>query len=125
MILVDSAVWVDHLRSGDDRLAALLDRGLVLAHPFVIGELALGSLRRRAEILSALLDLPQATRAADDEVLAFIDRVGLHGLGIGYVDAHLLTSVRLTPDARLWTRDRRLLAAAARLGVALPSSEGA
>jgi len=125
MILVDSSVWVDHLRSGDDRLTALLDRGLVLTHAFVIGELALGSLRQRAAILGALLDLPQATRATDDEVLAFIDRAGLHGLGIGYVDAHLLASVRLTPDARLWTRDRRLLAAAERLGLALPSPQGA
>ncbi len=122
MILADSSIWIDHLRAGDDRLAALLNAGRVLAHPFVIGELALGQLRQRDLVLGALRDLPQAVVAKDDEVLGFIGRTALFGLGIGYVDAHLLAAVRLTPDATLWTRDRRLHAAAERLSLAVPLS---
>lgn len=118
MILIDTSVWVDHLRAGDATLSDLLDGGRVLSHPFVIGELALGSLRQRAVILNALGELPQATVASDEEVLHFIDREGLFGLGIGYVDAHLLAAVRLTPGAQLWTRDRRLLVAATQLSLA-------
>lgn len=91
---------------------------MALTHPFVIGELALGNLRRRALILEALRDLPRATLATDHEVLQFIDGEGLFGKGIGYVDAHLLASVRLTAGASLWTRDKRLLAAAGRLAMA-------
>lgn len=117
MILVDSSVWVDHLRNGDPILAGLLNAGRVLAHPFVIGELALGSLRQRALILGALRGLPQAIVAQDTEVADFIERNALFGLGIGYVDAHLLASAKLTPDASLRTRDRRLREAATRLGV--------
>lgn len=124
MILVDSSVWIDHLRSRDAALAELLLRGQVLAHPFVIGELALGSLRRREEIISGLQGLPRAVVADDPEVLALIARESLHGRGIGYIDAHLLASVQLTPDARLWTRDRRLDDAAGRLGIALSSVSG-
>ncbi|MDP3746457.1 MAG: type II toxin-antitoxin system VapC family toxin [Phenylobacterium sp.] len=118
MILVDTSVWVDHLRSGDPDLAGRLETGEVLSHPFVIGELALGNLAQRATVLEALRNLPQATPASDDEVLGFIEAEALHGLGVGYVDAHLLASARLTRDARLWTRDRRLQEIAARLGVA-------
>ena len=118
MILVDTSVWVDHLRSGDRTLAGLLDSGSVLAHPFVTGEIALGSLRHPAHVLRALLDLPQATVATDAEVLQFIRPHALHGMGIGYVDAHLLAAVRLTAGASLWTRDKRLLGIAARLGLA-------
>lgn len=92
----------------------------MLAHPFVIGELALGSLRQREEIIGALLDLPKAVVAEDAEVLALISRESLHGRGIGYIDAHLLASVRLTPDALLWTRDRRLNDVAGDLGVTVP-----
>ena len=121
MILVDSSIWIDHLRSRDAALAELLLRGQVLGHPFVVGELALGSLRRREEIIGALLDLPKAIVADDAEVLALIGRETLHGRGIGYIDAHLLASVRLTPDALLWTRDRRLHDAADHLGMAVPS----
>ncbi|PVX29729.1 type II toxin-antitoxin system VapC family toxin [Sphingomonas pokkalii] len=124
MILVDSSVWIDHLRSRDAALAELLLRGQVLAHPFVIGELALGSLRQREEIIGALLDLPKAIVAEDAEVLALIARETLYGRGIGYIDAHLLASVRLTPDALLWSRDRRLHDAAGRLGIALSSGSG-
>jgi hypothetical protein len=112
LILVDTSVWVGHLRDGDAVLADLLERGLVLVHPFVIGELALGSLRRRAAVLGALMDLPRANVASDGEVLDFIDRGQLYSRGIGYVDAHLLAALRLTPDAFLWTRDRKLAAVA-------------
>ncbi len=118
MILVDTSVWIDHLRRGDDALAALLDAGQVLAHPFVIGELALGALQPRELVLQSLDDLPQATVATDQEVLRVIDRYALWGLGIGYVDAHLLAAARLTPGAALWTRDRRLAGAAEKLSLA-------
>lgn len=120
MILVDTSVWVDHLRAGDQALASLLDSALVLVHPFVIGEMALGHLRQSDLVLGALQDLPQAAVATDQEVLAFIRRHALPGLGIGYVDAHLLASTRLTAGALLWTRDRRLLAVAERLALAAP-----
>jgi predicted nucleic acid-binding protein len=115
MILVDTSVWVAHLRAGEPDLAARLEAGEVLSHPFVIGELAMGNLRDRAGLLAALRNLPAAEVATDAEVQAFIDREALHGLGIGYVDAHLLASVRLTRDARLWTLDRRLAEVAMRL----------
>jgi predicted nucleic acid-binding protein len=118
MILVDTSVWVDHLRVGDSRLSALLNSGEVLAHPFVIGEVALGSLKQRTTVLSALVNLPQAPIATDREVLLFIDENGLAGTGIGYVDAHLLASARLGADTTIMTRDRRLHAAAIRLALA-------
>ena len=118
MILVDTSIWVDHLRVGDERLAALLDGGEVLTHPFVVGELALGNLRQRKVFLSDLLPLPQADVASDEEVLGLIDREQLFGRGIGYIDAHLLAAARLTVDTRLWTHDRILNAVAAELGLA-------
>lgn len=116
MILVDTSVWVDHLRRGDARLVELLQRSSVLVHPFVVGELACGTLRDRASILELLQDLPTAVVAGNDEVLGFIDRHALHGQGIGFVDVHLLASVALTGDATIWTRDKRLHAMADRLG---------
>lgn len=115
MILVDTSVWVDHLRTGDTALTGLLDEGHVLVHPFVVGELACGNLRRRGEVLVLLSELPQARHASDHEVLFFIERHRLMGLGIGYVDAHLLASVSLTEAACLWTRDKRLTNVARRL----------
>jgi predicted nucleic acid-binding protein len=118
VILVDTSVWIDHLRRGDATLFGLLDSGQVLAHPFVIGEIAMGTLSQRADVLGGLRALPRATVAGDAEVLAFIERRSLSGLGIGYVDAHLLASTRLTPDASLWTRDLRLLGVAERMGLA-------
>ena len=118
MILVDTSVWVDHLRRGDARLRALLENAHVLAHPFVVGEIACGSLSDRALVLDLLRDLPTATVAEAEEVLAFIDRHGIHGKDLGYVDAHLLAAVALTPGARLWTRDKRLHAIAMSLGCA-------
>ncbi|WP_446901375.1 type II toxin-antitoxin system VapC family toxin [Burkholderia sp. YIM B11467] len=118
MILVDPSVWIDHLRAGDATLTSLLEAERVLIHPFVVGELSLGSLRDRQTVLDALRDLPASTSATDDEVQRMIEIAPLHGLGIGYVDAHLLASVRLTSGSKLWTRDRRLLAAAERLQIA-------
>jgi predicted nucleic acid-binding protein len=123
VILVDTSVWVDHLRKGDAVLAGLLDDGLVLVHPFVIGELALGGLREPKRVLGALQELPAAIAATDAEVLGFIDFNALAGRGIGYVDAHLLASVRLTEGARIWTRDRRLDEVAAQLDLATNSVE--
>jgi len=118
VILVDTSVWVEHLRSASAILSALLDNGGVLGHPFVLGELALGNLRQRDDFLRALQRLPQATSASHLEVLQFIDREALYGRGIGYVDAHLLAAARLTADSKLWTRDRRLQAVAGPLGLA-------
>ncbi len=115
MILVDTSLWVDHLRSGNAALARLLDNSAVLAHPWVTGELALSNLSRHAEVLGLLRCLPQATAADNDEVLGLIEQQSLYGTGIGYVDAQLLAACRLTPDTRLWTRDKRLSAVAARL----------
>lgn len=112
MILVDTSVWVDHLRNGDVRLADLLERGAVVMHPFVVGEMSCGSLRDRVSILQLLRDLPGAVVAEANEVLGFIERHSLHGKGIGYVDAHLLASTALTAGARLWTHDKRLRVAA-------------
>lgn len=118
MILVDTSVWIDHLHHGDEVLASLLTAERVLAHPFVIGELALGNLQARDVILSTMRKLPQATVAHPEDVLHFINREALSGLGIGYVDAHLLAAARLTPGTSLWTRDKRLHAAAGKLGLA-------
>jgi predicted nucleic acid-binding protein len=126
VILADTSVWVDHLRAGDKTLAALLDAGMVLAHPFIIGELALGNLRQREVVLNALADLPHASVATDAEVLHFIERHALAGRGIGYIDAHLLAAVKLTGGAELWTSDKRLHGVAVQLGLALtpPRSRG-
>ena len=117
MILVDTSVWIDHFRYSDSFLVNLLNTGRVLAHPFVIGELALGRLQQREVILDALSNLSCANIAADAEVLAFINQSKLYGVGIGYIDAHLLASVRLTPGTLLWTRDKRLRAAAVQHGL--------
>jgi hypothetical protein len=119
VILVDTSVWIDHLRRGDAELASLLQVGQVLAHPWVTGEIALGHLSRRSEIIGLLNNLPQATSATEFEVLTLIDTHQLFGLGIGYIDAHLLAATMLTADARLWTRDKRLAAVATRHGLAL------
>ena len=118
MILVDTSVWIDHLRVWDRELAQLLQDGHVLAHPCVIGELALGQLSRRGEILGLLRNLPRAQAATDAEVLSLVENRQLYGLGIGYVDAHLLAATLLTTGADLWTRDKRLAAVTDQLGIA-------
>ncbi len=120
MILVDTSVWVDHLRRGDAGLVTALERSAVVMHPFVVGELACGSLRDRAAFLELLQDLPASVVAMPDEVLEFIEHQGLHGRGIGYVDVHLLASVALTPGTQLWTRDAKLQKTAEMLGCAHP-----
>ena len=120
MILVDTSVWVDHLRRGDPGLVDLLERSAVVMHPFVVGEIACGSLRDRSSLLELLLDLPAAVVATDAEAMLFIERHALHGKGIGYVDVHLLASAALTGGARLWTRDQKLRQAAAALGCMHP-----
>jgi predicted nucleic acid-binding protein len=108
VILVDTSVWIGHLRASNLALVRLLGESGVLIHPFIVGELALGNLRNRAGFLEALRRMPESTRATDDEVVGFIDANRLYGLGLGYADAHLLVSARLTAGARLWTRDQRL-----------------
>jgi predicted nucleic acid-binding protein len=118
LILADTAVWVDHLHHGDEPMAALLDAGEIVIHPHVIGEIALGSLRNRAEILEKLRALPRLMVAEEEEVAHLIEQRRLFGAGIGYVDAHLLSACLLTPGTRLWTRDKKLRTVAQRLGVA-------
>lgn len=115
-MLVDTSVWVEHLRRGDPTLSGLLSRGEVECHPFIIGELALGTLRRRSEILLLLEKLPQLRMASHAEVLTFVDGHRLMGHGIGWVDAHLLASTALDRTV-LWTRDRRLANAAKTLNL--------
>jgi len=117
LILVDSSVWIDHLRKAIPRLAEALEREDVLMHPFVVGELACGELARRREVLDLLSTLPSSVVATDEETLHFIERRRLMGRGIGWVDVHLLASVIMTEAAQLWTRDKRLGAIAAKLRI--------
>jgi len=118
VIIVDTSIWIDHLHRSEAGLARLLDAGMVAVHPMVVGELAMGSLRDRDEILSLLTALPKATQASHDEVLDLVTRQRLHSRGLSYVDGHLLASALLTPGGALWTRDRRLREASADLQVA-------
>ena len=118
MILVDTSVWIEHLRVGSDRLKTLLFDEQVLCHPFVVGELACGRLRKREEILSMLKALPEAHLLDHEEVLSFVQARRLYGRGIGWVDAHLLASTLLT-RCNLWTFDKPLRRAAAALNVLL------
>ncbi|MBI2787859.1 MAG: type II toxin-antitoxin system VapC family toxin [Elusimicrobia bacterium] len=118
MLLVDTSVWVDHLRRGDAELVRRLEEGAVLTHRLVVEELACGSMTRRGEILSLLGTLPRAAEADHAEFLYFVEKHGLHGTGLGAVDAHLLASAKLA-RARLWTKDGALARAAAKLGVGL------
>ncbi len=118
MIVVDTSVWIDHLRARDAALSRLLEAGQVLVHPFVIGELALGNLKNRPTVIGLLQELPKTSVATDEEMLQFIDRHSLSGLGIGYIDAHLLAATKLAAGSVLWTRDKRLQAVASRLGLA-------
>jgi predicted nucleic acid-binding protein len=115
-MLVDTSVWVDHFRHDDHRLKILLLRAQVQSHPFVIGELACGSLRRRSEVLSLLQSLPAVPVASNNEALEFIERNNLMGRGIGWVDVHLLASASFA-GIPVWTRDRRLAGVARLLGL--------
>lgn len=117
MILVDTSVWVDHFRRKNSRLIRYLGEGNVLGHEFVVGELACGNLKNRREILTLLHDLPQAVSARNEEVLALIESGRFFGRGIGWIDAHILASARLS-HAGLWTLDKRFASLASELGAA-------
>jgi len=117
MVLVDTSVWVAHLRYGDTGLETLLDDGDVLCHPFIVGELACGNLHNRSEILSLLQTLPMAIDAEHEEVMQFIENYSLMGKGLGYIDMHLLSSATLT-KVPLWTLDKKLNQVSLKLGLA-------
>lgn len=117
MVLVDTSVWIDHLHRADQRLVRLLLDNVVVCHPLVIGELALGRIRDRATVLGLLHGLPQSVTATHAETLALIEHAELAGAGLSIVDVHLLASIRLTPGTQLWTRDRRLARVAAAHGI--------
>ena len=119
MILVDTSIWIDHLRKGVPRLTMMLDTEDVMMHPFVLGELACGNLKNRVEVLDLFTKLPEAPVATTPEVLVFIENSDLMGRGIGFVDAHLLVSVALTGTAKLWTRDKRLAAVGSDLNLVI------
>ena len=114
--LVDTSVWIDHLRRGNNRLVDLLEDGVVVCHPFIVGELACGMLRNRDQILTLLNALPTAPIADHEEVLTFVDERKLAGRGLGWIDVHLLASVLLA-DYALWTLDKALGATAAELRI--------
>ena len=116
MVLVDTSVWIQHLRHGSKALARRLNDGQVVCHPFVVGELACGCLRNREEILALLSNLPCAEAAGHKEVLQFIDSYRLMGKGMGYIDIHLLASATLT-GVPIWTLDKRLKETALRLNL--------
>lgn len=118
MVLADTSIWIDHFRRSDLQLSKLLERGDVVMHPFIVGELLLGHVPKITEMIDDLNALPRAVVASVDEVLNFITDRKLPGLGIGYVDAHLLAAAALTPETSVWTRDKRLLAAAQSLSLA-------
>lgn len=118
MILVDTSVWIDHLARGDSELQSLLEEGEVLMHPYIVAEISLGSLNQRDETVGALQALPEIPLVRHVEVMAFLNNERLFGVGIGYVDLHLLAATRLAVGTSLWTRDRRLLQAALKLNLA-------
>ena len=116
MVLVDTSIWVAHLRERNVQLEALLNEGTVSCHPFIIGELACGTMRNRVQILSLLQSLPMAETAEHSEVLQFVEHNRLMGKGLGYVDVHLLASAVLT-GVHLWTLDRKLQQSSAKLRI--------
>lgn len=116
MVLVDTSVWISHLRDGNKDLETLLIEEEVICHPFVIGELACGNIKNRDEILTLLQTLPTAKEATHDEVLQFIDKSKLHGKGMGYIDLHLLSSALLS-EVTLWTLDKKLDNETKKLGI--------
>jgi predicted nucleic acid-binding protein len=116
MILVDSSIWIDHIRKANGQLIGLLEAELVSMHPWVVGELACGNLANRTNALHLFRSLPQVDVATDDEVLFFIDKHGISGKGVGYLDMHLLAAAALG-SLKIWTRDRRLHEVASLLGL--------
>lgn len=118
MILVDTSVWIDHLGSTNEILTALMEREDAATHPFVIGEVAMGYVRQRDLVISELRKLPRVRIVRDEDVMPMVERHRLFGTGIGYIDAHLLAAALFADGVTLWTHDRRLRAAAGRLGVA-------
>jgi len=117
MVLVDTSVWVDYLRTGDAALVGLLQAGRVCCHPMVLGELACGNLQNREQVFGLLADLSGCVEATHEEVLQLINKYALMGKGIGFVDAHLLASCLLTGETQLWTRDKRLAGVAQTIGL--------
>ncbi len=117
MILADTSVWIDHLRSGNKELSRLLERGQVVIHPFIIAELALGSLKDRTKTLALLDLLPHARVARLNELRLMIEARRLYSLGIGLTDAHLIASTFLDAPTQLWTRDKQLRRVAENLGI--------
>lgn len=117
MILVDTSVWIDHLRHTEVELVALLHQHVVLMHPMILGELACGNLKNRSTLIGLWQGLPRITTATDAEAMHFIDTHGLMGKGIGFIDVHLVCALALEQDAQLWTRDRRLAGIVANLGL--------
>jgi len=122
VIIVDTSIWIDQLEAPDKRFADLLFEQIVVIHPYVIGEILLGSVRDRTSLRKRLFDLDPAPVADVAEVFNLIESAALFGTGVGYIDAHLLASTLLTDRGRLWTRDMRLHAAAERLGIAFPAA---
>lgn len=117
MILADTSVWIDHLRSGVRELSDRLGRGQIAIHPLIIAEFALGNLRDRGKTLALLDLLPQVKVAHLEEVRVLIESRRLYGLGIGVADAHLIASVLISPATLLWTRDKQLRKLAENLGI--------
>lgn len=120
MVLVDTSVWISHLREGNSELARLLNDGEVICHPYIVGELACGNLGNRPEILSLLQALPKATQAEHEEVMQFIDDNKLMGNGLGYIDVHLLASAALT-GVPIWTLDKKLEKVSSKLNLGFKS----
>ncbi|WP_045215655.1 type II toxin-antitoxin system VapC family toxin [Desulfonatronovibrio magnus] len=118
MYLVDTSVWIDHFNKSEPLLVSFLNDNVVCTHPFIIGEIALGNLRQREIVIGYFQGLPQACVGSDFEVMHFISKKMLHGKGIGYVDAHLVTSALLMNNIYIWTRDKKLLKAAKQLNMA-------
>jgi len=117
MVLIDTSVWVTHLRNGTPGLETLLNNGEVLCHPFIFGELACGYLKNRSEILSLLQEIPKSVQASHEEVMQFIENYSLMRKGLGYIDIHLLASALLT-NVLLWTVDKKLNEVSSRMGLA-------
>ena len=117
MILADTSIWIEHFRSGNEQLRKYLNEGSVAIHPFIIGELALGSLRKRDETLALLDLLPKVRVAQMHEVRYAIEARTLYSRGIGLIDAHLIASIFINPPTLLWTRDKQLRKVAEDLGI--------